>query len=98
MSLFYKVAGSLLGFISAPLALDCLGESKYGIYISVLSIISWIYYFDLGVGNGLRNRLAANLANDEYDKAKKLLDTNKLVQISKKNLMKFSSTIYKNYL
>lgn len=71
LSSVYKVIGMLLSLVSAPLVLNCLGEMKYGIFTSTLSIISWVYYFDLGIGNGLRNRLTEKLATDDIESAKK---------------------------
>lgn len=65
-SFVYKVCSMTLSFISAPLILRCLGEEKYGIWITIGSMISWIYYSDLGIGSGLRNKLTTSLAkNDE---------------------------------
>ena len=54
LSVLYKGIGMVLSLISAPLILNCLGEEKYGVWVSLLSIVSWIYYLDLGIGNGLR--------------------------------------------
>lgn len=70
-SLVYKVISMGLSMISAPLLLDVLGNSKYGIFSSVLSIVSWIYYFDLGIGNGLRFNLTKYLADHDDEGAEK---------------------------
>ena len=61
MSLVYKIGSACLSLISAPLLLKCLGDEKYGAYATMLSVISWIYYCDLGIGNGLRNKLAESI-------------------------------------
>lgn len=73
LSVVYKFASMILSFISAPLVLKCLGQEKYGVWASLLSIVSWIYYFDLGIGNGLRNKLAMSIANNDAKESKKLL-------------------------
>lgn len=66
LSLLYKVFSMILSFFSAPLLLACLGQEKYGIWVTIGSMISWIYYSDLGIGGGLRNKLTTSLAqNDE---------------------------------
>ena len=59
----YKGVSILLSLVYVPVVLDYLGDYKYGVWATVLSILSWISYFDLGIGNGLRNRLSEALAS-----------------------------------
>ncbi|WP_133965447.1 lipopolysaccharide biosynthesis protein [Eubacterium limosum] len=73
LSVIYKFVGMGCSLISAPLLLQCLGDEKYGVWVSLLSIISWIYYFDLGIGNGLRNRLTTSIAMNDIETSKKYL-------------------------
>ena len=70
-SIGFKGAEYLLSFFTAPLMLSCLGVSKYGVFTSALSIVSWIYYFDFGIGSGLRNKVTESLVNKDYETAKK---------------------------
>ena len=70
-SIGFKGAEYLLSFFTAPLMLSCLGVSKYGVFTSALSIVSWIYYFDFGIGSGLRNKVTESIVNKDYDTAKK---------------------------
>lgn len=70
LSVGFKGAEYLLSFFTAPLMLACLGVSKYGIYTSALSIISWIYYFDFGIGNGLRNKVTESVVRKDYETAR----------------------------
>ena len=60
----FKGISIILSLVYVPIVLNYLGDYKYGVWASVLSIISWISYFDLGIGNGLRNRLSEALASD----------------------------------
>lgn len=71
MNVILKPVGMFISFVYTPMLLSYLGEEKYGIWVTILSIINWIAYFDLGIGNGLRNLLAIEIANSEYDEAKK---------------------------
>ena len=70
-SVGFKALSYLLAFLTTPLLLQCLGETKYGIYTTALSLVSWIYYFDFGIGSGLRNRVTETLVKGEDEKARK---------------------------
>ena len=59
----YKGVSMVLSLVYVPIVLNYLGDYKYGVWASILNILSWISYFDLGIGNGLRNRLSESLAS-----------------------------------
>ena len=44
----FKGISIILSLVYVPIVLNYLGDYKYGVWASVLSIISWISYFDLG--------------------------------------------------
>lgn len=64
-----------INLVIVSLAINYVDPVQYGIWLTLTSIISWFTYFDFGMGNGLRNRLATALAFKEYDKAKKYVST-----------------------
>lgn len=66
ISFFIKGISIVIGFIFVPLLINYLGTVEYGIWITLSSIIGWIGYFDIGLGNGLRNRFAESLAKGEH--------------------------------
>lgn len=41
----------------------------------MLSVLSWISLFDIGIGNGLRNKLAENLKNYDSLKTRKYVSS-----------------------
>lgn len=49
------------------MTLDYLNEYEYGIWLTLSSILSWIYLMDIGLGNGLRNKLTEALANKNLE-------------------------------
>lgn len=61
-SFLFKGAAAALSLIIVPLMIRYLGPEQYGVWSTLLSIMSWIVFFDLGIGNGLRNKLAESLA------------------------------------
>lgn len=58
-----------------PLSLDCLTNYEFGIWLTLNSIFAWIDNCDIGLGNGLRNKLSEALALGDKILAKKLITT-----------------------
>jgi len=52
-----------------------LGNEQYGIWSTLLSIVSWIVLFDIGIGNGLRNKISESLAKDSLHEAQRYIST-----------------------
>lgn len=74
-SVVVRVFGIAITLLYIPLLLDFLNEEKYGIWITLTTIINWIRIFDIGLGNGLRNKLAEAIALNQHQEAKKLVST-----------------------
>lgn len=64
-----------ISFSIIPLTIDYVNPVQYGIWVVISSIASWFTFFDFGMGNGLRNKLATAIAFQEFDKAKKYVST-----------------------
>ncbi len=58
-----------------PLTIHYLSSVKYGVWLTISSMLGWINFFDVGLGHGLRNKLAEAIARDETDKAKAYVST-----------------------
>ena len=65
----------LISFVLVPMTLGYLNEYEYGVWLTLNSILSWIYIFDIGLGNGLRNRLTEALARNDFKSAKIYVST-----------------------
>lgn len=74
-SLLLKCGGILLSLIIVPLTLDSLTVYEYGVWLTLSSVLVWINYFDIGLGNGLRNKLAEALALNNIKLAKAYIAT-----------------------
>ncbi len=70
VSFISKVASILISFLIVPLTLGYVGKVEYGIWMTISSIIHWFAFFDIGLGNGLRNKLAEALAKGEKETAR----------------------------
>ncbi|MCL5029601.1 MAG: oligosaccharide flippase family protein, partial [Bacteroidetes bacterium] len=71
----------LISFLLVPLTLNYLDTTKYGIWLTISGIVEWLGFFDIGLGNGLRNKLAEALALKDYDNAKIYVSTTYAVLI-----------------
>ncbi len=65
----------VLSFLYTPLLLKVLGDEKFGVWTTLLSIISWINYCDIGIGHGLRNILTKELTKKQDEEAKRSIST-----------------------
>ena len=74
-SFIFKVLAILASFLVIPVMIQYLGHEKYGVWSTLLSILSWIVMFDIGIGNGLRNKLSESIAKNEYIKAREYIST-----------------------
>lgn len=74
-----KGASIFLSLLYVPLFLSLLDQTRYGIWVTIMSLINWIGFFDIGIGQGLRNRLAESLANGDNITSKKLVSTSYVI-------------------
>ena len=65
-SIVLKVIDTIAYLLIIPVTIGYLNSYEYGIWLTINSILTWIYSFDIGLGSGLRNKLAiAIAANDD---------------------------------
>lgn len=65
-SLLLKAISVLVSFILVPLTINYLNSTEYGIWLTLSAILVWVDFFDIGIGHGLRNKLAVALSNNDY--------------------------------
>ena len=74
-SLLIKGFSILIGLVLIPMTINFVNPTQYGIWLTMNSIISWFSFFDIGLGNGLKNKLAEANALKQYDKAATYIST-----------------------
>lgn len=74
-SFIVKGWSGIIQLLLVPLTLNCINQYEYGIWMTIASILVWIDSFDIGLGNGLRNKLAEFLAKEDFTSAKKVVST-----------------------
>ena len=71
----FKGISIFLNFLVVPILILFLGKIEYGVWITIFSIVNWIFTFDLGIGQGLRNKLTEALSGNDYLKASQIIST-----------------------
>ncbi len=74
-SFIFRIIGLGCSLIIIPLLLTQLKNEEYGIFVTIISITSWLTFLDLGLGNGLKNKLSEALAEQDSVKARTLIST-----------------------
>lgn len=65
----------LISLIIVPLTIGYVSSELYGIWLALATITSWVSLFDLGFGNGLRNKVAECVALEDWAKARRYIST-----------------------
>ena len=74
-SVLFKGLAVAASFFAVPLMIHYLGQEQFGVWSTLLSVMSWIVFFDLGLGNGLRNKLAEAIAKNEFSEASRFVSS-----------------------
>lgn len=73
---FIKGLSLIVSLLTTPAYIQFFNnEFVLGVWFTILSVLSWILNFDLGIGNGLRNLLAKAYAEKDYYESKKLVSS-----------------------
>ena len=75
LSFFAKGISVASSLLIVPLTIHYVNPTQYGIWLTLSSIIGWVAFFDLGLGNGLRNRFAEAKARGEMELARQYVST-----------------------
>lgn len=65
-SAILKIVGLATSLLIVPITLDYLDKETYGIWLTLSSILYWFVFFDIGLGNGMRNYLTQAISVEDY--------------------------------
>jgi len=74
-SILIKGVSIGISIILVPLTINYINPSRYGIWLTVSSIIGWFSFFDVGLTQGLRNKFAEAKAKGEDENAQIYVST-----------------------
>lgn len=75
ISFVAKGISILSTLLVVPLTIAYVNPTQYGIWLTLSSIIAWVYFFDFGLGNGFRNRFAEAKAAGDVCLARQYVST-----------------------
>lgn len=74
-SLLIKGISIIISFVMVPLTIHYISPAKYGVWLTLSSIIGWISFFDIGFTHGLRNKFAEAKAKGNTELARIYIST-----------------------
>ncbi|MEA4896446.1 MAG: hypothetical protein VB064_14470 [Oscillospiraceae bacterium] len=77
LAAFLIKGGSMfLGLVTMPAYMRYFpNQAVLGVWFTILSVMTWLFIFDFGVGNGLRNKLVDSLVRGDALLSKRLLSS-----------------------
>lgn len=74
-SILLKGISILLSLVIVPLTINYISPYQYGVWITISSIIGWLSFFDIGFGNGLKNKFVEAVTHGKHKLAKIYVST-----------------------
>lgn len=97
-SLVLKCISILVSLQVVPLTIGYVNPTKYGIWLTLSSIIAWLSYFDLGFAHGFRNCFAEAKAKGDIKLAREYVSTTYAVLCLLFSVILLITLIVNNYL
>jgi len=70
-----RVIALIAGLISVPLTIHYLGGERFGLWMTITAAVSMLQFADLGIGNGLLNKIAEAIGRDDRESIRLLINT-----------------------
>ncbi|MBN1180699.1 MAG: oligosaccharide flippase family protein [Bacteroidales bacterium] len=73
----FLIKGVSIGvnLLLVPMTIHYVNPTQYGIWLTLSSIVAWFSFFDIGFGNGLRNKFAEAKAKGDLKRAREYVST-----------------------
>lgn len=75
ISLLLKGFSLIISFVLIPLTIGYLSQYEYGVWLTLSAFLHWMDFMDIGLGNGLRNKLSESLAKNDMLLSKSYVST-----------------------
>ncbi|RFZ94844.1 polysaccharide biosynthesis protein [Mucilaginibacter conchicola] len=74
-SFLIKGVSISISLVLVPLTINYINPSRYGIWLTLSSIVGWFSFFDIGLTHGLRNKYAEAKANNDDSSVQMYIST-----------------------
>jgi len=74
-SFIIKGFSIVISLVFVPLVIDYVNPSRYGVWLTISSIVGWFSFFDIGLTQGLRNKFAEAKARGDDSLAQTYVST-----------------------
>lgn len=74
-SIALKTLGVGISFILLPMTVHYLNQVEYGIWVTLFSVMNWVNFLDMGIGLGLRNKLAEAVSKNNLEEIRTYMST-----------------------
>lgn len=74
-SITVKLSTMLIEIVKVSILLSYLSVEKYGVWLTIVSVVLWSHHFDLGLGTGLKYKLTEAIARGDIARGKHLVST-----------------------
>src|SRR5690606_5578385 len=74
-SIVIRGASIAISLIMVPLTIEYVNPSRYGIWLTLSSIVGWFSFFNIGLTHGLRNKFAEARATGDDSLAQMYVST-----------------------
>ncbi len=78
-SAILKVIGLCTSLLIIPITINYLNNEVYGVWMTMSSILYWFAFFDIGLGNGMRNYLTEAISLKDFPAARSIISTTLLM-------------------
>lgn len=73
--LIIKGLSLLISLAYVPMILNAVEKNDYGVFLTLTSLVHWVAMLDIGLGNGLRNKIPGFIVSGRADKAKEAVSS-----------------------
>jgi O-antigen/teichoic acid export membrane protein len=79
ISFIAKGGSILINLLLVPITINYVDPMQYGVWLTLSSVVAWFGFFDIGLGNGLKNKLTEAIAKGDYALGKRYVSTTYLI-------------------
>lgn len=65
----------IIGLLLVPMTINYVDAETYGLWLTISSMVAWVSFFDIGINNGLKNKLTESIAQGDLARGKAYVST-----------------------